>query len=337
MFRRGAGLLGVIATGVLGCSQAGPPGPKEGNPVEELDMLVSLAHSKADGVYRLDYQFEGLIERNEARTAEIGSKPRFVSWGFTGREGDAVTFQAKGADGHDLDTVLAIYRRGEGGLPVGEHLAFNDDDPLHDVSEGPYLGSRASHVLDGDTMEFVAVVFLYDPESIGEVELRMNIDERANGSECGAGMGECSTNEYCAFEPAAICGTVSTGVCRAKPENASDETAAVCGCDSKNYANSIEAARAGVSVLHEGECKEDNDLSFVCENNDFCAADEFCAFAPRTECGSQGLGVCTARPSVASVEPAEVCGCDGQTYRNAVTAQVNGQTVAHDGACLDSN
>lgn len=81
------------------------------------------------------------------------------------------------------------------------------------------------------------------------------------GEACGgmAGImceGERSGAAYCAYAPTAQCGAADQmGTCTARPQMCTREYRPVCGCDGETYGNACTAASAGVSVVHEGECR----------------------------------------------------------------------------------
>lgn len=65
-----------------------------------------------------------------------------------------------------------------------------------------------------------------------------------------------------------------------------------------------------------------------------CADDEFCSFAPEAICGfADGTGVCEPRPEFCTEEWNPVCGCNGQTFGNACTANAAGVSVQASGEC----
>jgi hypothetical protein len=79
---------------------------------------------------------------------------------------------------------------------------------------------------------------------------------QASPKVCGGLQGgACDAGEYCEFSADAACGAAdATGICKPKPEICPLIYAPVCGCNGQTYGNSCDAAGAGVSVAHEGEC-----------------------------------------------------------------------------------
>lgn len=73
---------------------------------------------------------------------------------------------------------------------------------------------------------------------------------------CGGIAGlQCGAGEYCSFAIGTQCGAGDqTGTCLPKPEICTMIFEPVCGCDGKTYGNECNAAGAGVSVSHKGEC-----------------------------------------------------------------------------------
>jgi hypothetical protein len=76
------------------------------------------------------------------------------------------------------------------------------------------------------------------------------------GGACGSrGLPACSAEQYCNYPTGANCGRADApGTCAPKPEICTADIKPVCGCDGATYSNACVAARAGISVDHQGEC-----------------------------------------------------------------------------------
>ncbi|HEX6273606.1 MAG TPA: Kazal-type serine protease inhibitor [Polyangiaceae bacterium] len=60
---------------------------------------------------------------------------------------------------------------------------------------------------------------------------------------------DCRVGSYCKLSACS-----APGICAPRPAVCTTEVAPVCGCDGKTYTSACVAARAGVSVKHNGRC-----------------------------------------------------------------------------------
>ena len=139
---------------------------------------------------------------------------------------------------------------------------------------------------------------------------------------------DCDRGAYCA-KALGLCEEI--GVCEQRPDVCGGVVDPVCGCDGQTYSNACAAAAVGVNGAHAGACEEDPP---VCESNRDCPDQSYC-HRPDGQCAEQGQ--CRERPDRCTPSIRWVCGCDGETYRNACLAQSAGTTVAQAGPCDDAD
>src|SRR5262245_3112678 len=97
---------------------------------------------------------------------------------------------------------------------------------------------------------------------IGGFQPQLSAAEK-EAKKCGgiAGNGCEGPGEYCKYEGGQCGGSDGEGVCAQRPELCTQDYTPVCGCDGKTHSNVCQAARAGVSIAHAGECKTSGSVS----------------------------------------------------------------------------
>ncbi len=82
-----------------------------------------------------------------------------------------------------------------------------------------------------------------------------NTDDQVAEVECTTNS-DCSDGQYCNKDTATQ-GCRGVGTCVAKPELCPQVVNYVCGCDGETYTNSCFSSGAGVNILSEGKCGND--------------------------------------------------------------------------------
>lgn len=156
------------------------------------------------------------------------------------------------------------------------------------------------------------------------------VREGACGTACGGATdAACAEGQYCRHD-GGDCGSGGvSGECHAIPDACAEIFAPVCGCDGTTYGNECEAARASVSVEHEGSCDGTcgGIAGFTCPANQYCLfEDGICGDGDQT-------GLCADLPESCDTDLNPVCGCDGMTYSNECTANAAGVSIRSLGDC----
>ena len=147
---------------------------------------------------------------------------------------------------------------------------------------------------------------------------------------------ECDEGEFCELEDG-TCHIIAdaSGVCVEIPDACPDVFDPVCGCDGKTYSNDCDRRAAGVSKVHDGECRDEPRCGGIPGIR--CPAGEHCEL-PEGQCDiADGQGVCVPAPRGCPRILDPVCGCDGQTYANDCLRIAAGVQKEHHGECEVDN
>jgi hypothetical protein len=157
---------------------------------------------------------------------------------------------------------------------------------------------------------------------------------------CQITQTDCAPDEICHIDPPAdMCGfDGTTGVCEKRPDLCPAIAGLpVCGCDGTVFGNACEAERAGDPVAQVGSCGGAAGEGEKCGGlfAKGCLKGLFCSFTEQQNCGfGDQEGVCARHLGFfcpALFQP--VCGCNGETFGNSCEAEVQGQSIRHDGSC----
>ena len=149
----------------------------------------------------------------------------------------------------------------------------------------------------------------------------------------GACVSGCTSNDDCG--PSGVCDIAGcgdeaeAGKCLKAPKICNRMWAPVCGCDGETYANDCRRLKAGVGLAHEGPCVTPcgGFAGLMCDEGEIC-------YYPEGTCEwADHMGMCEAPPKFCPKNIDPVCGCDGESYRNACMMKRAGVSMSHKGLC----
>jgi hypothetical protein len=111
---------------------------------------------------------------------------------------------------------------------------------------------------------------------------------------------------------------------------------ALSGCPRDDFELGIDDPDASTSDDQHGGAADGGQDKQACGSRGLaeCDDDQFCSFSDEASCGDADKpGVCKAKPEACTKEYAPVCGCDGETYGNACTAEAEGVSIRSQGEC----
>ena len=307
-------------------------------------------------------------EAGTLRIAEVARGTFGPTRGFVGYEiqldAGRVDIDLTGSeDGEPLDTILYVFGpKRPNGHYRNNPIAFNDDfEPgvnlgSHIVLDVPAAGTNRDVVSTYDNY----VAFPYHL-STGDYQLIVKCQSETWGA-CGPAVSElggacwadtdclasdgtplhcegeitCAPGTQCLWVQlgtcvATTCETTPVESCEANPECELN----LEGCDPAPIDPETGLPMPCDPIQVCGPLR--GDLGESCGSRGMAPCDDglYCQYGDADVCGAaDGGGACALIPDACIELFAPVCGCDGVTYSNGCFANMAGQSVGHDGACL---